>query len=232
MSVARQLARARDWLLTPSCLLCGERVSRKQAFCDGCERALPLFDSGCAVCAAWLPHGGNSLICGECQRRPPRYTSVHAAFRYAAPVDRLVQGAKYNARFDWLEILSARLLERVRTRAGEVDAVVPVPLHRSRLRSRGYNQALELARPIARSLNLPLRLDIERVRSTPPQATMKLDDRRRNVRNAFATNHEFTGLRAAIVDDVMTSGATAQALADILRRAGAVSAEVWILARA
>ena len=231
MLFARQVALARDWWLTPSCTLCGERVSQGQAFCDGCERSLPLLDAGCAVCATRLAPGSHSLICGECQQRPPRYAGAHAAFRYAAPVDRLVQGAKYNARFDWLKILAARLLERVRARAGEVDAIVPVPLHRSRLRSRGYNQAIELARPIARSLHLPLYLGIERVRPTPPQTAMTLADRRRNVRNAFAASREFTGLRVAIVDDVMTSGATVNAVANCLRKAGAASVEAWIVAR-
>lgn len=230
--IARQLALARDWLLTPSCTLCGERVSRGQAFCNGCEHALPLRNTGCAVCATQLPRGSDSLICGGCQQHPPSYTSVHAPFRYAAPVDRLVQGAKYNARFDWVEILAARLGANVRDRADRVDAIVPVPLHRSRQRSRGYNQALELARPLAKSLRLPLRLGVERVRATPPQTAMTLDDRRRNVRNAFATSAEFNGLRVAIVDDVMTSGATAQAVANCLRKAGAASVEVWIVARA
>ena len=157
---------------------------------------------------------------------------MHAPFRYAAPIDRLIQGAKYNARFDWLDLLANRLTEHIRIRATEVDAIVPVPLHRSRLRSRGYNQALELARPLAKNLRLPLHRGIERVRSTPAQIAMSLEDRRRNVRNAFAASGEFTGLRLALVDDVMTSGATVQAVTRCLRRAGAASVEVWIVARA
>jgi ComF family protein len=231
LRIARRLALARDWLLTPSCTLCGERVSRGQAFCDGCERSLPLLGSGCAVCATRLAPGADSLICGACQQRPPRYVSVHTPFRYAAPIDRLIQGAKYNARFDWLDMMARRLAEHVRARASGVDAIVPVPLHRSRLRSRGYNQALELARPVARSLRLPLRQELERVRPTPPQTALSPDDRRRNVRNAFAAAGDFTGLRVALIDDVMTTGATAQAVARCLRRAGAASVEVWVVAR-
>lgn len=232
MRISRQLARARDWLLTPDCTLCGSRVSHGQPFCDGCEHALPLHDTGCAVCATRLPSTADSLICGECQQRPPRYASVHPAFRYEAPIDRLIQGAKYGARFDWLDLLAARLSDHVRTRADEVDIIVPVPLHRSRLRSRGYNQALELARPVARLLRRPLNLGIERVRPTPPQTSMPLDERRRNVHDAFAARGIFDGLRVAIVDDVMTSGATAQAVAGCLRRAGAANVEVWVVARA
>lgn len=232
MQIAGRLAVARDWLLTRSCALCGARISRGQQFCDGCEHSLPLLDSGCAVCATRLPPGADGALCGECQQHPPRYASVHAPFRYAAPIDRLIQGAKYNARFDWLDLLANRLTEHIRIRATEVDAIVPVPLHRSRLRSRGYNQALELARPLAKNLRLPLHRGIERVRSTPAQIAMSLEDRRRNVRNAFAASGEFTGQRLALVDDVMTSGATVQAVTRCLRQAGAASVEVWIVARA
>jgi ComF family protein len=232
MQISQRLKLARDWLLAPSCTLCGERVSHRQPFCDGCEHSLPLLDVGCAVCATRLPPDSSSVICGECQQHPPRYASVHAAFRYAAPVDRLIQGAKYNARFDWLGLLANRLCGHVRTRATEVDAIVPVPLHRSRLRSRGYNQALELARPIAKSLRLPLHFGVERVRPTLAQTAMSLSERRRNMRRAFVARREFTGLRVAIVDDVMTSGATAQAVAACLRQADAASVEVWIVARA
>ena len=232
MHISQRLMLARDWLLAPSCTLCGERVSHRQPFCDGCEHSLPLLDAGCAVCATQLPPESSSLICGECQQHPPRFASVHAVFRYAAPIDRLIQGAKYHARFDWLGLLATRLCGHVRARATEVDAIVPVPLHRARLRSRGYNQALELARPIAKSLRLPLHLGVERVRPTPPQTAMSLSERRRNVHKAFIARHECKGLRVAIVDDVMTSGATAQAVAGCLRQAGAASVEVWILARA
>ena len=232
MRIFRHLILARDWLLAPSCTLCGERVSYRQPFCGSCERSLPLLDAGCAVCATQLPPESGSLICGECQQHPPRYASVHAAFRYTAPIDRLIQGAKYNARFDWLDLLATRLCDRIRARAAEVDTIVPVPLHRSRLRSRGYNQALELTRPIAKSLRLPLHLGVERVRPTPPQTAMSLSERRRNMHKAFVARRDFTGLRVAIVDDVMTSGATAQAVAACLQKAGAASVEVWIVARA
>jgi ComF family protein len=232
MRVVSRLRRVRDWLITPTCVLCGKPVSQGRDFCDGCARSLPWLVSGCAVCATPLPDRIDDVICGRCQQHPPRYKCVRAPFRYAAPVDRLIQGAKYNARFDWLELLGQQLAEHVYDRAHEVDAILAVPLHRARLRARGYNQSQELARPLAKRLRLPLCVGVERVRPTPPQTAMSREDRRRNVRAAFAASGEFSGLRVALVDDVMTSGATVDAVARCLRRAGAASVEVWVAARA
>lgn len=111
--------------------------------------------------------------------------------------------------------------------------LVPVPLHRARLRERGYNQSLELARVVARHFGLPLAMHaVRRVRATTPQTTLTSNERRRNVRNAFHATVDFSGKRVVIVDDVMTSGHTVNALARCLRRAGAVSIVVWVTARA
>lgn len=120
----------------------------------------------------------------------------------------------------------------MRSRVNAIDAVVPVPLHRSRLRGRGYNQSLELARPLAKRMQVPLNLGIERVRATPPQTAISRAERRRNVRGAFAATADFSGLRIAVIDDVMTSGATVDAVAQCLRKAGAARVEVWVVARA
>lgn len=231
MSIYRRLEILRDWLVMPACKLCGESPSRRH-ICDGCERSLPWLGPHCSVCATELAGAHiDGLVCGQCQQRPPHYACVHAPFHYAAPVDHLIQGAKYHGRFDWLEVLSARLTEHVRARAHAIDAIVPVPLHRARLRSRGYNQSLELARPLSKRLKLPLSLGITRVRPTPPQTAMSRAERRKNVRNAFAANADFGGMRVAVVDDVMTSGATVDAVARCLRKAGALSVEVWVVAR-
>src|SRR5581483_53692 len=156
MSVYARLARIGSWLTAPACPLCAAAIEGGTDFCDGCERSLPLLGAACARCAAPLAGGGDDAICGQCQRHPPPYLGVYAPLRYAAPIDRLIQGAKYRARFDWLELLGHRLAEGIagRQRASAIDVLAPVPLHRARLRERGYNQSLELARPIARRLGL------------------------------------------------------------------------------
>jgi ComF family protein len=123
-----------------------------------------------------------------------------------------------------------RLLRRP---APPPDCLIPVPLHPTRLRQRGYNQALEIARPIAARLKIPLEVHaVRRIRATPAQALLPLRERARNVRGAFFARTRFDGRRVAIVDDVMTSGHTANSLAQCLRRAGAEDIEVWVVARA
>ncbi|MGI9257939.1 MAG: ComF family protein [Gammaproteobacteria bacterium] len=115
----------------------------------------------------------------------------------------------------------------------DVDAVIPIPLHTRRLRERGYNQALEIARPVAASLRLPLRIaGIRRIVATEPLAELDADSRRRNVAGAFSITRNVEGLRIAIVDDVLTTGATANALAAELLEAGAEHVEAWAVARA
>ena len=223
------------WLLPAACTLCGARVARGEDFCAGCARALPAITSCCRCCAA--PYrapdaDAANTLCGSCQKRTPAFARVYAPFRYAAPIDRLIQGTKYNGRLDWARVLGRHLAEHIAAQAPSVDALVAVPLHRTRLRERGYNQSLELARPLAKKLGVPLKRGVERVRATPPQTELPRKQRAKNVRNAFAANGDVAGLRLAIVDDVMTSGATVEALARCLRKAGAKSVEVWVVARA
>lgn len=235
MRVYDRIKRWGRWLLADACVLCGETLPGGRHFCAGCERALPRLTGGCPRCAAPVDvpvAAGAPLPCGRCQADPPPYTGVHSPFCYAAPIDRLVQGAKYGGRLDWLAILARRLALHVQERAPCVDLLVPVPLHRARLRERGYNQSLELARPLARRLGLPLTRGMARLRATPPQTHLSRDERHENTRRAFAVIEDVAGARIAVVDDVMTSGATADAVTRCLRAAGAASVEIWIVARA
>ena len=177
---------------------------------------------------------GADAPCGGCQRRPPRYSCVRAAFAYAPPVDGLIQGLKYHRKLNHARVLGSYLADFLETfPEARPDLVVPVPLHRARLRERGYNQALELARPVARRFKLPLEyLRVRRPRATAPQTELPRRKRRQNVRNAFRVERNLTGCHIAIVDDVMTTGHTVNSLAACLRQAGAETVRVWVLARA
>jgi ComF family protein len=156
-----------------------------------------------------------------------------AALRYQAPVDRLVLDLKYHRKLDRSRVLGELLAARLGDLDVRPNAILPVPLHRTRLRERGYNQSLEIARVVAARLRLPLLSNAAvRVRATTAQAALPLARRARNVRNAFAASADLKGLHVAIVDDVMTSGHTVGALAKALRRAGATSVSVWVVARA
>jgi len=173
-------------------------------------------------------------LCGACQQLEPAFHATRAVFRYEHPVDSLLHGLKYHGRLDLARVLGILVATELASR-GEIatDVLVPVPLDRSRLRERGYNQSLELARPIARRLGLPLDpFGVARNRPTRPQTELSCAERRKNVRGAFSVTNDFSGKNVAIVDDVMTSGATADALAAALKQAGARQVEVWVVARA
>jgi ComF family protein len=217
-------------LWPPCCLLCGEPGDGDQDLCAGCRRALPWSRTACPRCAIPLPLPAPA--CGGCLRRPPPTTLVRAAFVYGFPLDRLLPGLKFHQ-----GLAAGRLLSQLMCEAfaeGErPGALVPVPLHRARLRARGYDQALELARPLARSLGLPL-LDraLLRQRVTAPQSRLGAEQRRRNLRGAFAVARGAPlPEHVALFDDVMTTGATLHAAADALLRAGVRRVDAWVCAR-
>jgi ComF family protein len=166
---------------------------------------------------------------------PPPFASAWAPFRYCHPLDLLEARFKFRSDLAAGRALSSLLIERVRADAPALpDAIVPVPLHRARLRSRGYNQALELARPLAHALGIPIRHDLLlRTRATHAQSALDAKARRRNVRGAFAlVDHALLPAHVALFDDVMTTGATLREAALALRRAGVARVDVWVLARA
>lgn len=219
-----------SWLLPLHCLICGERGDNGLDLCATCRRGLPFVRHACARCAVPLPVP--AIACGDCLRRPPPQAATHAAFVYRAPLDRLLPRAKFHGDLAGLRLLGT-LMAAALADAERPAALVPLPLHRARLRRRGYDQALELARVLARDLDLPLRDDLlRRVRHTAPQSRLDAAARRRNLRGAFAVR-DGVGVPAhvALVDDVMTTGATVHAAATMLRRAGVARVDAWVCAR-
>jgi ComF family protein len=212
--------------LTASCVLCGA-ASPARRLCEACDESLPRLPAlQCRRCALPLESGE---ICGKCLSNPPLYDSVTAAFVYRFPIDALVQKYKYGPDLTLAPVLGSLLGT---TSCGEVDAVVPMPLGASRLRGRGFNQAQELARIAAHIRRLPLLARAcRKVGEAPPQASLPWKERAANVRGSFVCDAELAGQCIAIVDDVMTTGATVSELARVLKRAGALCVHAWILAR-
>lgn len=208
------------------CVLCGE-LSESGCWCAACDAALPyLTVAGCPVCALPTPDGS---VCGQCLTSSPHFARTVAAFAYAFPVDGLVQALKFRERLILARHLASKLGQRIEVRP---DYIVPMPLHSARLRERGFNQSLELARRVASSLGVPLLIhSCQRVRDTPPQSALNWKERDKNVRKAFACTQNFSGKHVAILDDVMTSGASLNELALALRRAGAREVSAWVVAR-
>jgi ComF family protein len=209
------------------CVLCGANASRdRDRLCDGCAGSLPTLPlPRCSVCALPLPSGST---CGDCLEHAPLYDSVSAPFSYAFPVDALVRAYKYRGDLSLAPMLAAQLAHEV---TADVDAIIPMPLAAARLRERGFNQAHELARHIGRALGVPVLAACRKLIDTAPQAALPWTQRARNVRGAFVCDIRLVGKRVAIVDDVMTTGATLNELARNLKLAGAASVSAWVLAR-
>lgn len=218
-------------LLPPRCLLCGAQGHDGIDLCADCAAELPRNHHCCARCALPLPT--SAALCGQCQRHPPTWDAAWAPFRYGWPLDRLESRYKFGAALAAGRALGA-LWQREPLTVEQPALIVPVPLHRTRLRRRGYNQALELARPLAKALGVPCRHDVlRRVRATDAQTELDAVTRRRNVRAAFAVREGIVlPSHVAVLDDVMTTGATLAECARVLKHAGVQRVDVWALARA
>ena len=224
--LAVALRDAVDAAMPQRCLLCGGTCGGAPV-CDACGDELPRLPStSCPQCA--LPSPGGH--CGRCLRHPPAFDASRALLGYAFPADRLVQALKYRGRLGLASYFSRLVVGAWPPPA--VDCVVAVPMHARALRERGFNQAMELARPLARAWDLPLFPDaLRRVGDGPPQASLAGRARRRNVRGAFVCDERLADRAVLVVDDVMTTGATLDAIARCVRRAGAKRVENLVVAR-
>ncbi len=219
------------------CLLCGLDSGRSLDLCPACHASLIPLGPHCARCA--LPTERATPLCGRCLLQPPAFDAARAALRYDFHSAALVQALKYRhqrAAARLLGELLADALKRVCTdgsnRPNHIDAIVPLPLHWRRHWSRGFNQAELIGTLLARHTGLPLRTDLlRRRRHTPPQQGLDAAARARNLRDAFVGRGGAEGLHLALLDDVMTTGASAAAAAAALKRAGAAWVEVWAVAR-
>jgi ComF family protein len=215
------------------CLLCGDRGSGGRDLCAGCARDLALNAPCCPRCA--LPLETPAPLCGECIEHEPPFAAAWAPFRYEHPLDLLESRFKFRGDLGAGRVLASLMAERATIEGPSLpEAIVAVPLHVSRLRERGYNQALELAKPLARALGVPIEPDLlRRTRATAAQTGLDAAARRRNLRDAFAVAGERAiPSHVALLDDVMTTGATVRECARALRRAGVARVDVWALARA
>ena len=213
--------------LAQDCVLCGA-ASGDALLCASCAQGLPALEGPrCPVCALPAPGG---TTCGACLKSAPAYDATLAVWRYGFPVDKLVQTLKYEHRLSLAGYFVAAMLDGPRPTG---DLILPLPLSARRLAERGFNQAVEIARPLAQGLGLPLEIDAcRRTRETVPQASLPWKERRRNVRHCFECAADFSGKSIIVVDDVMTTGATLDEFAALLKRHGAAHVTNWVVARA
>jgi ComF family protein len=209
-----------------SCFLCRGRAGA--LLCAECDADLPRLQGElCPRCALASPAGA---VCGRCLAQPPAFDATHAALAYRFPADVLVQALKYRGELALAPFLGGLVSKCLP--AENVACVMPVPLSTRRLRDRGYNQALEIARSVAAATGATLRPDLcERNRDTEVQMELPLDARAKNVRGAFRCCQVIGGTTVAVLDDVMTTGATLDEVAATLKRAGAARVVNWVVAR-
>ena len=208
------------FLFGGSCFLC--RGAARGVLCEDCDAELPrLAQPLCPRCALASPGGA---LCGRCLAEPPHYDATVAALAYEFPADVLIHALKFRGELALAPFLGS-LLPKERL---EADVVMAMPLSSERLRERGFNQAVEIARALGRPLDLGL---CTKTRSTPAQTNLPWSERRRNVRGAFACGRALAGAAVAVVDDVMTTGATLDEIAKTLKAAGAARVTNWVVAR-
>ena len=223
-----------DWLLPPHCLVCAAALMASPPICAACRADLPRNPWACVRCGLPLPAGDAGRACGRCLRRPPPQSGCVVPFVYADPVDRLLTALKFGGDLAAGRLLGELLVDALGHGAlrAQTDLLVPLPLHRQRLRDRGYNQVQELLRPLAAHWRLPQRHDLlRRQRATAPQSDLNAGQRRKNLRGAFAVVGDVRGARVLLVDDVITTGTTVAEAARLLQAAGAAEVRVLAVAR-
>lgn len=224
-NISQKLA---QFLPAQPCVLCGS-MSTHGLWCADCEAALPYLDAAhCPVCA--LP-SAQGEICGQCLKEPPPFDRTTAVFAYQFPINKLIQQFKYAQELPLARQFALQLARRVPADTLP-DYVIPMPLHPARMQERGFNQSMLLTQSLARQLNLKLLPNAcTRIIHTPPQASLARAQRLKNMHGAFQCHLDLSGKRVALVDDVLTTGASLKALAAVVRAHGAVGVDNWVVAR-
>jgi len=222
--------------LSKQCLLCLSPTINEYLLCSDCESELPKNTSHCVICAvpfSALQMTENSLVCGKCQKAPPHYTTSLIPHIYASPLKQLISQLKFQGNLTVAPLLAENFIHSIKHRKNNLpECIIPVPLHPQRLRERGFNQALELARIIARQLDIPLDYSLcQRNKSTPFQSGLSAKQRKLNLKNAFVVTKPQSYKHVAIFDDVVTTGTTVNELAKQLKKSGVETIEVWAIAR-
>jgi ComF family protein len=232
LKAARLVDGVLDAILPSHCLLCGAKGQGALSLCAECAAEMPGNTTCCVRCA--LPLAAPAPLCGRCIKRAPPWDRAWVPFRYEWPLAQMESRFKFGGDLAAGRTLALLWLASQPSPEAVPKALVPVPLHRTRLRRRGYNQALELAKPLAKHFAVPLLHDaLRRTRDTGAQTDLTALQRRRNVRGAFARFSPGTlPEHVAVLDDVFTTGATLAECVRVLKKAGVARVDVWALARA
>jgi ComF family protein len=223
-------------LFSQACMLCAAGNGQTLGLCKACLDSLLWHKTAhCPQCA--LP-SMSSLLCGHCLKSPPAFDATYAMFRYEYPLDSMLQRYKYNHLLNMAETFGELMAQSMVPASHPdnlrvaPDIIIPMPLHPRRLQERGFNQAVEIARIIGKKLKLEVdSQSCRKIKLSAPQVSLPLKERVKNMRGAFDCQTRLDGLHIALVDDVMTTGASLSALASTVKKAGASHVECWLVAR-
>ncbi len=223
-----------QYLLPPKCVLCGHLGKGKQDLCEHCHNSIQLNHTSCHQCGEPMETASESLlVCGICQKNPPYFNTTYAPFLYDGVIKYLVLTLKYQSQLCCATILGNLLAQHLKEHAELPDYIIPVPLHIKRYHQRGFNQAIEIAKIISNILHVPLALTaIEKHKPTQVQSALPASKRTKNMRRAFSQKKPLQARHVAIVDDVMTTGATVNELSNTILKAGIQRVDIWVPARA
>jgi ComF family protein len=235
LTTLNYLKKLKAWCMPPVCILCHQLSDRLEDLCQPCKNDMPILPQTCPRCAKTFTTSG--YACGECLRKPPPFDAAYALFSYQKPITKMIMDLKFQSGLVNAKILGAWMAETIKDswyRDKPLPTlIIPMPLHAKRLRERGFNQSLEIARPIARTLKLPLDLtSCARIKATKAQATLPAEHRRGNIKDAFTAKNSLRGQHIALLDDVTTTGCSMTELAKTCKKAGASRIDVWYCARA
>jgi len=224
------LARVIDAVLPARCVVCHQPAQTELALCAFCHAELPYNRTRCIHCAQ--PLTGENLVCGHCQQHPPHYQQAISPLLYKDQARQLILELKFHNKLRNARLLANLFIEQLPENE-RPELLIPVPLHPKRLRERGYNQALELARELKKLTAIPIDAgSTRRRRYTERQADLTLKDKSGNVKNAFEVVKTPSAHHITIIDDVMTSGHTVNEFARILKQSGVEKIDIWVIARA
>ena len=243
----------RDWMskitsyLLPSvCILCSQTIQSATNLCLACHQNLPILPYHCFQCAQFLPQNAaenecKSLsrlhpLCGTCLNGRPPFERTFALFPYTFPITQLIIQLKFHRQLSHAKALSELFIQKIQSdwykNKPLPDIIIPVPLHPNRLRERGFNQTVEIAKPLSQALSIPLDTrGVTRIKQTQAQSGLTSKARKENMANAFAAHHHYKDLTIAVLDDVITTGQTVTELCKILKQQGAKNLHLWCAAR-
>jgi len=236
---------ARDWLFPPSCLVCSNKLNVRKplsrskheltkltsSICDTCQQKLPYLENACRRCALEIPP--NTDLCGNCLTNPPPFDETVCVFNYAQPIDQWIHKLKYDEQLMYADVLARFIAQHaMELQLPPPEIIIAVPSHPKRLAERGFNHSELIAKRISKLLNMQYEPNlIKKCRHTPPQASLSRAQRLKNHTGTYKMTGKTRVSSVAIIDDVVTTGATTTEISKILKRNGVNYIQVWSFAR-